>query len=405
MIAQRKNGLANHSESELKDLQNTATKIDTKSLLTKEAAEPPPPPTPKSFKNTKKHADAEKSKQNGQSNQQQPILKKRSWFRRSKSVEKLQAPPVSSVVTSIPKLPATASAAGNTGTGAATVAANSSKSSLSLTASKISRPQIPRSRSWFFKSKNKSATTLTHSSGSSESEHIELLSTESVDTGTSIMTVIRKVEEDDSIPIVYGNYSGEPTFKKQIEEPTIFQAQLAKFNNFDRFDEAAYFFWNIWEIDESGKKKIVRIIECSSDFTDIFRNFTYEKVFIMRSSLIPNYNSFKNGYLVKLKLLHGKTATNAELGLHLFVKCCKNSILNNVPNNAINVNVCGYTYARKSSMTSITLWIHPILNMSFDISNQVRLLIQSLNFGINLNKITLVDINNNSKTLINTDLT
>lgn len=262
---------------------------------------------------------------------------------------------------------------------------------------------VPRSRSWFSNTWNKSTTILTqvNSSSSEDSEPVELLSTESANNLSSIDTLIKRLEEDENIPIVIGNYFGEPIFKKNIFESTIFQAQLGKFYSFDKFDEAAYFSWNIWNIDECGKKKITRVIECKSDFVDFFRHFNYEKVFIMRTSLVPNYNLFHNGYLVKLKLLHGRTITNAELGLYLFMKCCKNSILNNVPHIALNINVCGYTYTRRKSMTLITLWIHPILSMSFDITNQVKLLIQLLNFGIKLNKITLVDINNNSKTLIN----
>ncbi|CAK9439648.1 uncharacterized protein LODBEIA_P37480 [Lodderomyces beijingensis] len=401
MIPSRSNGLVKPLESQTKEssaeLPKKTESSKSKSWFSKETPQQPPPqlPTPKPFKTVGKPKPKDDKVP-----QKEAAKKRGSWWSRKKreshshqhhqsqSQQQSQQPPTSSVVSSLPK-----------------PLVSSNKSSMNLSLYRASAQQIPRSKSWWFGPKAKSAAIVTQSSGSSESAHHELISTESVDVGTSIVSVVKRLEEDDSIPIVYGNYSGEPTFKKQIEEPTIFQTQLAKFNNFDSFDEAAYFFWNIWEIDDSGKKKITRIMECKQDFLDFFKNFQYEKVFLMRSSLIPNYNSFKNGYLVKLKLLHGRTATNADLGWFLFMKCCKSAILNNVPNNEISISICGFTYTRKSSMTSITLWIHPIFNMSFDISNQVRSLIQHLNFGVNLDKITLIDINNNSKTLIETELT
>ncbi|KAI5952411.1 hypothetical protein KGF54_003278 [Candida jiufengensis] len=266
---------------------------------------------------------------------------------------------------------------------------------------------IPRSKSWFLKNHNRSPSLLLNSAASSESEdQLDLLSTESTEQNVNTLTnLITRLEEDDSIPIVFSQYSGEPVFKRNIATPTIFKTQVSKFHKFDKFDESSYNLWNVWTIDETtNQKKIERLIECRSDFIEFFKNFNLKEVFIMKSNLVPNILQFKNGYLVKLKLLHGKTLTNTELGLNLFMKCCKYSILNNVPNNAIKINVCGFTYQQKRQLTQIVLWIHPILNMSFDIANQVELLIKSFNFGHNLNKITLVDINNNSKTVISVDL-
>lgn len=233
--------------------------------------------------------------------------------------------------------------------------------------------------------------------GSSESEHHDLLSTESVDLlKGNVSSVIKYLEEDDSIPIVFATYSGEPLYRKDIEEPELLHSQLVTFNQFDHFEEATYHSWNVWRVGVDGEKIIGDSIECKMDFVDFFKKFCYEKVYIMRSILVPTHNLFKNGYLVKLKL--GKDS--AEVGLKMFMTCCKNSILNKVPNNAIKINVCGFTYTRKGYLTQITLWIHPVMNMSFDISNQVSLLVKLLNLETTPNKITLIDVNNGSRTEI-----
>lgn len=235
---------------------------------------------------------------------------------------------------------------------------------------------------------------------STESESYEILSTESIDIlGGNVLTIVKSLEEDDSRPIVFGNYSGEPVYQRNIEEPAIFNSQLVRFNQFDQFEEATYHSWNIWKVGHDGTKEMGNSIECKMDFVDFFKKFNYQKVYIMRSILVPNHSLFKNGYLVKLKLL-SKKESEGDMGLQVFMKCCRNSILNNVPNNAIKINVCGFTYTRKGSLTQITLWIHPIMNMSFDISNQVKSLIKLLNLETNINKITLVDVNNGSKTEI-----
>ncbi|KAI5965228.1 uncharacterized protein KGF55_001448 [Candida pseudojiufengensis] len=271
----------------------------------------------------------------------------------------------------------------------------------------VEKKNLPRTKSWFSKSHNRSPSLVLQSGASSESEdQLDLLSTESTEQNANNLTnLIKRLEEDDSIPIVFSQYSGESVFKRNISTPTIFKTQVSKFHKFDKFEESSYNLWNVWTIDEeTNQKKIERLIECKSDFIEFFKNFNYSKCFIMKSNLVPNILQFKNGYLVKLKLLHGKTSTNTELGLNLFMKCCKYSILNSIPNNSIKINVCGFTYHKKRQLTQIVLWIHPILNMSFDISNQVKLLIKSFNFGHNLNKITLVDINNNSKTVVSVDV-
>lgn len=258
-----------------------------------------------------------------------------------------------------------------------------------------------KSKRWWGRGLQRDKTIPSNTIVSSESEHHDLLSTESIDIlGGNAISVIKCLEEDDSKPIVFGNYSGEPVYKRDVAEPALFNSQLLKFNQFDHFEEATYHSWNVWKVGSEGIKEMDNSIECKMDFVEFFKRVNYQKVYIMRSILVPNYNLFKNGYLVKLKILHGKEPANVDYGLQVFKKCCKNSILNMVPNNAIKINVCGFTYTRKGSLTQITLWIHPIMNMSFDISNQVRLLIKLLNLSTKVSKITLVDVNNGSKTEI-----
>lgn len=116
-----------------------------------------------------------------------------------------------------------------------------------------------------------------------------------------MLTIVKSLEEDDSRPIVFGNYSGEPVYQRNIEEPAIFNSQLVRFNQFDHFEEATYHSWNIWKVGHDGTKEMGNSIECKMDFVDFFKKFTYQKVYIMRSILVPNHNLFKNGYLVKLK--------------------------------------------------------------------------------------------------------
>ncbi|KAI5953722.1 hypothetical protein KGF57_003931 [Candida theae] len=258
-----------------------------------------------------------------------------------------------------------------------------------------------KSKRWWERGSQKGRVVTPATLASSESEPHDLLSTESIDiAGSNVISVIKSLEVDDSRPIVFGNYSGEPVYKRNITEPALFNSEILKFYQFDTFEEATYHSWNVWTVGDDGAKGIDRSIECKMDLVDFFKRFEHEKVYIMRSILVPNLNQFKNGYLVKLKILHGKEPKGAEIGLQAFKRCCKSSILNKVPDNAIKINICGLTYTRRGSLTQITLWIHPIMNMSFNISSQVMLLIRSLSLEAKVDKITLVDVNNGSKTEI-----
>ncbi|KAI5957895.1 hypothetical protein CANMA_004327 [Candida margitis] len=327
-------------------------------------------PDPKPFKSQQNHSQQEK---------EDKLSKRRSWFHKSSGET---ARTHSSIGTSMGKTPENLQQTKEVGPSAESNGGT-------------------RSKHWFSRATHKPNPILPSTLASSESEHHDLLSTESIEIlGSNVISLIKRLEEDDSMPIVFGNYSGEPVYKRDVTEPAIFNSQLVKFSHFDQFEEATYHAWNVWQVGHDGTKKVDQTIECKVDFVDFFKKFNYQKVYIMRDCLVPNHNSFKNGYLVKLKLLHERSSTGADWGLHIFMTCCKNAILNNVPNNAIKINVCGFTYTKRSSLTQITLWIHPIMNMSFDISNQVSLLIKSLNLEARLNKITLVDVNNGSKTEI-----
>lgn len=71
------------------------------------------------------------------------------------------------------------------------------------------------------------------------------------------------------------------------------------------------------------------------------------------------------------------------------------------PRRDIKINVCGIEYQTKQpKLTEITCWIHPILSMSFDITDQVSLLLQLISYNGPIQRITLVDLNNRSKSTI-----
>ena len=53
-------------------------------------------------------------------------------------------------------------------------------------------------------------------------------------------------------------------------------------------------------------EKLRGTIDGKDDFTEFAKEFEYSQVLLMRSWLVPNYEIFKNGYLIQLKINHKK---------------------------------------------------------------------------------------------------
>ncbi|KGQ90241.1 hypothetical protein MG1_04292 [Candida albicans GC75] len=272
--------------------------------------------------------------------------------------------------------------------------------------------QNNKSKSWLFKSKAEADSTLVLNTAqysnirSAESDQAELLSTGSVDRNNksnSIQFESRNLEYDDTIPIFFGKYSGSPMCTSILKNTQIVYFQLSAYNSLYDFDEATYHPWNIWEVDED-MKKLRGTIDGKDDFTEFAKEFEYSQVLLMRSWLVPNYEIFKNGYLIQLKINHKKNDT--QKAINLYLSCSRDSIFKKLPEQGVQISVCGIRYFKKTSQLSeVIFWIHPIKNMSFSIIEQVVLLLKSFKITTSIHKTILVDLNNGSRSTIKSSYT
>lgn len=269
--------------------------------------------------------------------------------------------------------------------------------------------QIQRSRSWFFRAKSESdvhspTTTAQYSTHvkSSESDQAEILSSSSLEKNKKSNSVIfdnHIVEFDYPIPIIHGNYSGNPSYTPSIKNPHLFYNQLTTRQFLQSTVELTYNSWIVWECSDKREKRILTCIDNKDQFIEFIEKFNYSHVVIMRKLLVPNYDFFKNGYLIRIKVSHTKNdKTNA---VKLYSQLSDDSMFRKFPRRDIKINVCGIEYQTKQpKLTEITCWIHPILSMSFDITDQVSLLLQLISYNGPIQRITLVDLNNRSKSTI-----
>lgn len=271
----------------------------------------------------------------------------------------------------------------------------------------VQQQQNAKSKGWLFKSKAETDSTLILNTAqysnirSAESDQAELLSTGSVDRNSksnSIQFESRNLEYDDTIPIFFGKYSGSPMCTSVLKNSQIVYFQISAYNRFYDFDEATYHPWNIWEVDDDVKK-LRGTIDGKDDFTDFAKEFEYCQVLLMRSWLVPNYEIFKNGYLIQLKITHKKN--DAEKAIDLYLSCSRDSIFRKLPEQGVRISVCGIRYFRKTpQLSEVIFWIHPIKNMSFSIVEQVVLLLKLFRISIGIHKTILVDLNNGSRSTI-----
>lgn len=267
--------------------------------------------------------------------------------------------------------------------------------------------QNNKSKSWLFKSKAEADSTLVLNTAqysnirSAESDQAELLSTGSVDKNNksnSIQFESRNLEYDDTIPIFFGKYSGSPMCTSILKNTQIVYFQLSAYNNFYDFDEATYHPWNIWEVDDD-MKKLRGTIDGKDDFTEFAKEFEYSQVLLMRSWLVPNYEIFKNGYLIQLKINHKKN--DNQKAINLYLSCSRDSIFKKLPEQGVRISVCGIRYFKKTlQLSEVIFWIHPIKNMSFSIIEQVVLLLKLFKITTSIHKTILVDLNNGSRSTI-----
>ncbi|RCK55700.1 hypothetical protein Cantr_05566 [Candida viswanathii] len=269
--------------------------------------------------------------------------------------------------------------------------------------------QLLRSRSWFARGKSEPAvpppaTTAPYSTHirSSESDQVEVLSTTSMEKNGKPHSVAHEshiVEFDDPFPIVYGNYSGSPKWCGTIKNPHAFYNQLVIHPLLNQKVEAAYNMWVVWELDGNKEMKIIGIIRNKEQFDAYMRDFKHEHTVVMRKLLVPNQEYFKSGYLVRTKISHGRH--NSDKAVELYSKFCEDSLFRKFPRPDIKINVCGVQYcAKEPKLTEITCWIHPIWNMSFNITAQVALLLKLIRFAGPVQKITLYDVSNRSRSRI-----
>lgn len=286
-----------------------------------------------------------------------------------------------------------------------------SKSNEVQSAPPIKEPssQLQRSRSFFFRVKSEPAvpppvTTAPYSTHirSSESDQAEVLSSTSMDKSRKLNSVVyaNHLEEYDfPIPIVYGNYSGNPICNSAIKNPHSFFNQLITHQFVLNTVETSYNTWIVWECQDKREKRIVRPIDNIEQYHELMNEFVYDHIVIMRKLLVPNFNYFRNGYLLRIRVSHGKN--DRKNAIQLYFQLCEDSIFRKFPRPEIKINVCGIEYHEKlPKLTEIACWIHPIWKMSFSITDQVSLLLKLMRYTGLIQQITLVDINNHSKVYI-----
>ncbi|KAL6451685.1 hypothetical protein SBY92_002991 [Candida maltosa Xu316] len=266
--------------------------------------------------------------------------------------------------------------------------------------------QLRKSRSIFSRTRHNliipatSMTTAYTNIKSSGSDQVELLSTASVDRNCKPDSIVSQfhVEHHDSTPVTFGNYSGNPMFTTCLKNPQSYAHKLFTYQKLHGpvYEGGSYFSWNVWEY-QGDIKKLRDVIHSRNSFSQFIKNFQYEKVTLMREMLVPSYDLFKNGYLVNLKINN----KDSKKILAVYANICENCIFDDFPNPNIKINVCGVTFKKDTgNLIDIILWIHPILNMSFGIVDQVALLLKSYHFDIPITKAILADINNGSKAII-----
>ncbi|CAI5759919.1 unnamed protein product [Candida verbasci] len=275
---------------------------------------------------------------------------------------------------------------------------------------------MKRSKSWFFRHQGafKNGNNKNNEANYKSTSHSPVELVISSSTNGSVVEIdannhendlqqqLIKLKLNDNSPILLGCYNGSPvysTFITKNDNIYLFKSKLFQYGLFDKFDEPTYHPWNVWKYDKDNyQKKLIELIESKSDFKKFFNRIFHLnlKFIIMRSCLVPDYGLFKNGYLIKLKTIQeGKR--NDEL-IAFFRNCCERILFTKLNENKLmKITVVGVTIENLDKVSQIMFWIHPILNMSFDILNQTIMLLKTFNFNVKFTSICLIDINTNSK--------
>ncbi|KAG7666420.1 uncharacterized protein J8A68_000051 [[Candida] subhashii] len=218
------------------------------------------------------------------------------------------------------------------------------------------------------------------------------------------LQVLNEVERGPTIPIKLGSYSGIPMSRTIIDESSrmTFEGSIARHRLLGQ-NQLLYHVWHVWKYGNDSAAKVHLVIDNENDLKPFLEELSNEddyKYCLMRAASVPNLDLYKNGYLIRLKINKHK---NQEDLTHFYSFVTEQILKNNIYVEGLKIGIFGITYWKRGQNRDLGLWVHPIMEGTFDIVRQAKRLVGSMTRYLCddiFSKLTVIDSNTYSRKVI-----